>query len=191
MVVAERRSLAATCISVSHQLWEGKREPDTHWLPTLWYLRLRHARWLRVLLKYGPSAPRLCDSAHILCWRFTEFTSAGSLMPAESQIRNAAAMMESNGPMKDGSTSVEGQGGGGANIWPDLMAHPNFDEFWQVRALLWRCITWYLCSRKFLGVGLISLLLPAVSGNAEEPKSARPFQQCQLCRAICGRLVRC
>ena len=37
--------------------------------------------------------------------------------------------------MKDGATSVEGRGGGGANIWPDLMDHPNYDEFWQSRNL--------------------------------------------------------
>ena len=29
--------------------------------------------------------------------------------------------MESNGPMKGGATDPTGAGGGGANIWPDLM----------------------------------------------------------------------
>ena len=31
-------------------------------------------------------------------------------------VKNFAALMESNGPMKAGSTSTEGAGGGGANI---------------------------------------------------------------------------
>ena len=50
-------------------------------------------------------------------------------------VKNFAALMESNGPMKAGSTSTEGAGGGGANIWPDLMEHPDYDHFWQSRNL--------------------------------------------------------
>jgi predicted acyl esterase len=50
-------------------------------------------------------------------------------------VRNAAAMMESSGAMKAGSTQTTGVGGGGANVWPDIMEHPNFDEFWQSRNL--------------------------------------------------------
>ena len=37
--------------------------------------------------------------------------------------------------MKAGANSTDGAGGGGANIWPDIMAHPNYDEFWQSRDL--------------------------------------------------------
>jgi uncharacterized protein len=39
-------------------------------------------------------------------------------------VRNAAKLMESNG--------AQGTGGG-ANLWPDILAHPNYDQFWQSR----------------------------------------------------------
>jgi len=38
-------------------------------------------------------------------------------------IKNLTALMETNGPMADGSN----------NLWPDLIAHPDYDEFWQSR----------------------------------------------------------
>ena len=38
-------------------------------------------------------------------------------------IKNLAAMMELAGPMQKGDS----------NLWPDLMAHPNYDEFWKSR----------------------------------------------------------
>ena len=50
-------------------------------------------------------------------------------------LKNFAALMDSNGPMKGGATDPTGAGGGGANIWPDLMAHPNMDDFWKSRNL--------------------------------------------------------
>lgn len=44
-------------------------------------------------------------------------------------VKNLAAIMETSGPMAGGS-EVEG---GGHNLWPDLVAHPDYDEFWQSR----------------------------------------------------------
>jgi putative CocE/NonD family hydrolase len=41
-------------------------------------------------------------------------------------IKNLTAKMSENGPMAEGE---DGQN----NLWPDLIAHPDYDEFWQSR----------------------------------------------------------
>ena len=38
-------------------------------------------------------------------------------------MKNLAPMMTQNGAMAEG----------GNNLWPDLVAHPDYDEFWQSR----------------------------------------------------------
>ena len=53
----------------------------------------------------------------------------GALRTLSGPVKNLAAIMETSGPMAGGSAVP----GGGHNLWPDLIAHPDYDEFWQSR----------------------------------------------------------